>query len=70
MDAFKAFDAIYIITQGGPGRASETLVIRAFMQGFRFLNPQTTAVIGVMLLVVTILVTRPAGRFLQKGGTV
>jgi multiple sugar transport system permease protein len=70
MNAFKAFDAIYIITQGGPGRASETLVIRAFMQGFRFLNPQTTAVIGVMLLVVTILVTRPAGRFLQKGGTV
>jgi multiple sugar transport system permease protein len=70
MDAFKAFDAIYIITQGGPGRASETLVIRAFMQGFRFLNPDTTAVIGVMLLVVTILVTRPAGRFLQKGGIV
>lgn len=66
MDAFKAFDVIYVVTQGGPGRASETLVIRAFMQGFRFLKPEATAVIGVMLLLVTMLVTRPAGRFIQR----
>ncbi len=66
MEAFKAFDVIYVVTQGGPGRASETLVVRAFMQGFRFLKPDTAAVIGVMLLLVTILVTRPAGRFIQR----
>ena len=57
---------IYVVTQGGPGRASETLVLRAFMQGFRFLKPEATAVIGVMLLLVTMLVTRPAGRFIQR----
>ncbi len=66
MEAFKAFDVIYVVTQGGPGRASETLVIRAFMQGFRFLKPEAAAVIGVILLLVTTLVTRPAGRFIQR----
>ena len=66
MEAFKAFDVIYVVTQGGPGRASETLVIRAFMQGFRFFKPEIAAVIGGMLLLVTILVTRPAGRFIQR----
>ena len=66
MEAFKAFDVIYVVTQGGPGRASETLVIRAFMQGFRFLKPDIAAVIGVMLLGVTMLATRPAGRFIHK----
>ena len=68
MEAFKAFDVIYVVTQGGPGRASETLVIRAFMQGFKFFKPETAAVIAVMLLVVTTLVTRPAGRFIQREG--
>ncbi|MDQ0469865.1 carbohydrate ABC transporter permease [Labrys wisconsinensis] len=66
MEAFKAFDVIYVVTQGGPGRASETLVIRAFMQGFRFLKPEVAATIGVLLLLVTMLVTRPAGRFIQR----
>lgn len=66
MEAFKAFDVIYVVTQGGPGRASETLVIRAFMQGFRFLKPEITAVIGVFLLIATMLVTGPAGRFIQR----
>jgi multiple sugar transport system permease protein len=66
MEAYKAFDVIYVVTQGGPGRASETLVVRAFMQGFRFLKPEITAVIGIMLLVVTTVLTRPAGRFIAR----
>ncbi len=61
MDAFKAFDTIYIVTKGGPGRASETLVIRAFMQAFQFYRPQIAAALGVILLVATMLATRQAG---------
>ena len=61
MDAFKAFDTIYIVTKGGPGRASETLVIRAFMQAFQFYRPHVTAAIGVMLLALTMAATRWAG---------
>lgn len=67
MEAYKAFDIIYVVTKGGPGRASETLVLRAFMEGFRFLKPEATAVIAVLLLVVTTLVTRPAARLIEIG---
>lgn len=68
MEAFKAFDVIYIMTQGGPGRASETVVIRAYKEAFQFFNPGTAAMIGVVLLVVTLVCTRPIGRILLKGG--
>ncbi len=61
MDAFKAFDTIYIVTKGGPGRASETLVIRAFMQAFQFYQPHIAAALGVILLIATMLATRKAG---------
>ena len=67
MDAFKAFDTIYIVTKGGPGRASETLVIRAFMQAFQFYQPHIAAAIGVLLLVVTMLATRKAGDLIGQG---
>lgn len=68
MDAFKAFDTIYIVTQGGPGRATETLIIRAFMEGFRFYKPHTMEAIGILLLVVTMVSTRFVGRLLDQRG--
>lgn len=38
IDALKTFDVIYVITQGGPAFASETLNIYAFLQGFSYFN--------------------------------
>ena len=66
MDAFKAFDTIFVVTKGGPGRATETLVIRAFMQAFQFYKPHTTAAIGLLLLVVTLLATRRVGELIGR----
>jgi len=36
IDALKAFDTIYVITQGGPGTASETINIFLYLQAFAF----------------------------------
>ncbi len=69
MDAFKAFDTIYVVTQGGPGRATETLIVRAFMEGFRFYKPHSMAVIGIVLLVITMVSARFVGRLLDQRGT-
>lgn len=38
IDALKAFDTIYVITQGGPGSASETINIFLYLQAFAFYN--------------------------------
>src|SRR5690349_5350210 len=36
IDALKAFDTIFVITQGGPGTASETINIFLYLQAFAF----------------------------------
>ncbi len=36
IDAFKTFDIIYTMTQGGPGYATETLNIYSFVLGFQY----------------------------------
>lgn len=66
MEAFKAFDVLFVMTQGGPGRASETLVLRAYKESFQFFKPETAASIGVLLLIVTLMSARPIGRALVK----
>jgi len=38
IDALKTFDTIYVITQGGPGVASETINIHLYLQAFAFHN--------------------------------
>jgi len=66
MEAFRAFDVIYTVTKGGPGRASETLILRAFLETFTFFNPSSAAVYGIIMLVITILLARPAARLLAR----
>ena len=36
IDALKAFDSIYVLTQGGPGNASETINIFLYLQAFAY----------------------------------
>ena len=38
IDALKSFDTIYVITQGGPGTASETINLYLYLQAFAFYN--------------------------------
>jgi len=38
IDAIKTFDIIYVMTQGGPGAASETLNIYTFFSAFQYLR--------------------------------
>jgi multiple sugar transport system permease protein len=78
VDALKTFDIIYVITEGGPGTASETLNVLAFKTGFQFFHAgyAATLLIFLMFLVLGIamllnadpearmraLATRPAAR--------
>ena len=36
IDALKAFDTIFVISNGGPGTASETLNILLYLQAFSY----------------------------------
>ena len=54
IDALKAFDAIFVLTQGGPGRASETINILLFLQAFNFYHVGYSSSMVVMLFVLVV----------------
>jgi multiple sugar transport system permease protein len=66
MDSFRSFDIIYSMTKGGPGNATETLVIRAYLESLKYHRLEIGAVIGLVLLVVTIIGTQLALRALPR----
>jgi multiple sugar transport system permease protein len=53
IDALKTFDTIYVITQGGPGTASETINLYLYLQAFSFYQVgKASAVVVVFFLIV------------------
>ncbi|HET9317193.1 MAG TPA: sugar ABC transporter permease [Vicinamibacteria bacterium] len=53
VQAYGAFDVVYVMTGGGPGGATETVSLYAFQNDFRYLDPGYGSAIAVqgMLLV-------------------
>lgn len=63
VDAFKSFDTIFTLTQGGPGRATETAVYDTYLTAFRYFELGKAASIAVLLLLLTILASNVWVRF-------
>ena len=38
MDTYRLFDTVYVLTQGGPGLATETVGFYTYRTGFTYLN--------------------------------
>ena len=56
IDALKTFDTIYVITQGGPGTASETINLYLYLQAFSFYQVgKASAVVVVFFILVVAL---------------
>jgi multiple sugar transport system permease protein len=51
VDAFRTFDIAYVLTEGGPGYATELLSLYVYRQGFYF-NNTSRAAAAAMLMVV------------------
>ncbi len=48
--AFKLFDTVAILTQGGPGRASEVFLYLAYLEGFENFNMGYSAALALVFL--------------------
>ncbi|TXH37611.1 MAG: sugar ABC transporter permease [Rhodospirillaceae bacterium] len=57
ISALKSYDLIYMLTQGGPGKATETISFYAYRLGFRFLDIGQAAAVSFVLLGVVIILT-------------
>ncbi len=57
VDALKAFDTIFVISNGGPGTASETLNILLYLQAFSFYDVGYASAVVVVFFVLILIVT-------------
>lgn len=69
MDAFRVFDIVFVTTNGGPGDATDTLMIYGVKQGLQFFNigaasAVSTVIVACILAMAAafIAVLRPASR--------
>lgn len=58
MDAVRYFDIISVTTNGGPADATKIVPVRVYEAAFRFFDLGYAAVIGIMMLALTILIAR------------
>jgi multiple sugar transport system permease protein len=54
IDALKSFDIIFVMTQGGPGTASETINIYLYLQAFSFFNVGHASAVVVVFFVLIV----------------
>ncbi|WUQ24946.1 sugar ABC transporter permease [Streptomyces sp. NBC_00236] len=55
VNGLKSFDLIWVLTQGGPGRSSETLAVSMYQETFLALRPGAGAAVAVVLTVIVLL---------------
>lgn len=61
---FRAFGQVLIMTEGGPGRASEVLALYLYRTGFEYFEPGKAAATGVILLLMIMGLTMVAVKFI------
>ena len=66
VDALKAFDTIFVISNGGPGTASETLNILLYLQAFSFYDIGYASAVVVVFFVLILIVTLLMLHFRQR----
>ena len=57
IDALKAFDIIFVISNGGPGTSSETVNIFLYLQAFSFYNLGYASAVVVVFFVLILLIS-------------
>ena len=53
-NALRAFDVIWVLTNGGPNRTSETLALSMYRQSFLHLDPAVGSAIAVILTIIVV----------------
>jgi multiple sugar transport system permease protein len=68
IQSFQIFDVIYVMTGGGPVNGSYSLVFFIYQQGFQFFDFGYASAAGVVLFVITLMVSLLQRRFFRQKG--
>jgi multiple sugar transport system permease protein len=50
----RAFTIIFLLTEGGPAGCTETIVVRSYLEAFKFFHVGTASAIGVIVLAISL----------------
>jgi multiple sugar transport system permease protein len=64
--AFQVFDTVSVLTQGGPGHASDVLLYTLYVESFDFLRPGYGSAITVVFLFIVVTLTLLQARAFSK----
>jgi len=64
--AFEAFDTVKVLTQGGPGHASEVLLFTLYRESFEYLRTGYGAAVAVVFLLIVVALTLVQARIMDK----
>lgn len=65
-DVLKLFDMVFTMTRGGPGTATEVISILVQRTGFRVFDMGTASAQAILLLILTVVLSRLYIRFLYR----
>jgi multiple sugar transport system permease protein len=66
VDLFRVFDTVYVMTYGGPGRATELLSMLIYKEGLKYFNIGQAAAMSWIFLVVIFAISLPFMRRAQR----
>jgi multiple sugar transport system permease protein len=67
MDVFRFFDAVYVLTGGGPGTATETITMYTYQLGFQLLQVGKASALGIITLIIVAAIIATFSHVLQRG---
>ena len=67
MDVFRFFDAVYVLTGGGPGTATETITIYTYQLGFQLLQVGKASALGIITLIIVATIIAVFSGILRRG---
>lgn len=66
LKAFETFDTVQVLTQGGPGHASEMLLFTLYRESFQYLRTGYGASVAVVFLAIVVALTLIQARVMDK----
>lgn len=69
MDAFKTFDLVFVLTQGGPGMSTEILNYYTYRYGFKFFHLGYASALSWLLAIVVTIISQILVRRIRAKGT-
>lgn len=69
IEAFKLFDVVFLITEGGPGTATETIAVYVYRLAFQYFRTSQSSALAYILLFIVIVLTNLYLYFVNQRGT-